>query len=170
MDEVINIFLPTKIFFIVFSVLLIFNVWYKRKPTVWTDQNKVLTSLCKRKQIMVRFMAFSCKTGSINRCLGLDVLAPAPGGFPTLLARLSLQLKIISPRMCLAFIFLYLICSLSALWSPVSMCLLQYTHVNLWISGRWRGGGGGPSRNGWGQLSDAKACPCKTLLWGCMQK
>lgn len=84
---------------------------------------------------MVRFMAFSCKTGSIDRCLGLDVLAPAPGGFPTLLARLSLQLKIISPRMYLAFIFLYLICSLSAIWSPVSMCLPQYTHMNLGISG-----------------------------------
>lgn len=28
---------------------------------------------------MVRVMAFSCKTGSINSCLKLDVLAPASG-------------------------------------------------------------------------------------------
>lgn len=73
---------------------------------------------------MVHFMAFS-KTGSINRCLGLDVLAPAPGGFPRLLAWLSLRLKITYPSMCLAFIFLYLICSLSVLRLPLSMCLLD---------------------------------------------
>lgn len=50
-------------------------------------------------------MAFSCKRENIDRCLGLDVSAPAPGSLAGLLARLSRQLKIISPRMYLAFIF-----------------------------------------------------------------
>lgn len=98
----------------------------------------MLTSLCNRKQIMVRFMAFSGKTGSIDRCLGLDISAPAPSGFAGLLARLSLQLKIISPRKCLAFVLLSLFYSLSAIWLPVSMCPL---HINelIWTFGD-RGG------------------------------
>lgn len=61
---------------------------------------------------MVHFMAFSYKTGSIDRCLELGTSALAPGNLAGLPARLSLQLKIISPRMYLAFIFLTIICSL----------------------------------------------------------
>lgn len=52
------------------------NVNQQSKPN---KKNKVLTSLCKRKQIMVCFMAFSCKTGSINRCLGAGRLGSCSG-------------------------------------------------------------------------------------------
>lgn len=51
---------------------------------------------------------------SIDSCLGLDVSAHALGSFNGPLAQLSLRLKIISPQMYLAFIFLSIICSLSA--------------------------------------------------------
>lgn len=92
---------------------------------------------------MVHFMAFSCKTGSIDRCLGLDVSAPSPGGLAGLLARLSHRLRIISPRMYLTFIFLPLICSLSALWLPVLWCALY--HRLTWTFGC---GGGEEDRAG----------------------
>lgn len=139
------------------------NVNQQSKPN---KKNKVLTSLCKRKQIMVCFMAFSCKTGSINRCLGLDVSAPAPGGFSGLLAWLSLQLKIICQRMYLAFNFLYLICCLSASWLPVLMCL---PHMNSYE----------PLDNRelrrrivqkWERSTEWCRMLCSILLWGGMQK
>lgn len=47
---------------------------------------------------MLHFMAFACKTGSIDRCLGLHVWASALGSLAGRLARLSLQLRIICPK------------------------------------------------------------------------
>lgn len=55
---------------------------------------------------MVHFMAFICKTGSIDRCLELSATAAALVAFAGLLVWLSVQLKVIPPRTCLAFIFL----------------------------------------------------------------
>lgn len=68
---------------------------------------------------MVRFMAFSCKTGSINRYLELNASAPALGGHAGLLVWLSVQPKIISPRMYLAFIFLSIMFPLSIMFASV---------------------------------------------------
>lgn len=129
-------------------MLLLFICDLNSNQTVQTKQNKVLTSLCKWKQIMVCYMAFSCKTGSISRCLGPAVWAL--GGFAVLLARLSLQLKIISPLVYLAFIFLSIICSCPALWLPVLMWPLSIIDPEPFGDwrGRWRGGAQGQRGRG----------------------
>lgn len=120
MNELINIFYLQKYFFLVncvfcFTPFCIFK-YLIPKPTVLTKQNKVLTSLCKKegkknkqkqkRKFMVHFMAFICKTGSIDRCLELSATAAALVAFAGLLVWLSVQLKVIPPRTCLAFIFL----------------------------------------------------------------
>lgn len=81
--------------------------------------NKVLTSLCKRKQIIVCFMAFSYKTGSIDRCLELNAFAL--GSLAGLLVCFSVQLNNISPRMYLAFVFLSNMLPLSIMFVSVDM-------------------------------------------------
>lgn len=101
------------------------------KPT----ENKVLTSLCKKKLIMVRFMAFSCRREKVLiYAWGQTCLPRLWGSLFGLHACLSLLLNITSPRMYLAFIFLSTICSLPTLCLPLSACLLlKYTHLYLWI-------------------------------------
>lgn len=81
----------------------------------------MLTSLSKRKQIIVCFMAFSCKTGSIDRCLEQNVSAPTLGSLAGLLVCLSVQLNEISPRMYLAFIFLSIMLPLSIMFVSVDV-------------------------------------------------
>ena len=94
MDKVISYL---QKYFYVFSILLLFMCDTNTNQQSEPNKTKCSPVFVKRKQIMVCFMAFSCKTGSISRCLKLDVSAPAPGGFTWLQAQSSLQLKIISP-------------------------------------------------------------------------
>ena len=61
-------------------------------------------------------MAFSCKMRIISRCLELKVSAPPLGGFALLLVWLSVELKIISPRTYLAFVFLSIMFHLSVMF------------------------------------------------------
>lgn len=72
----------------------------------------------------------------IRQEVSIDALSWTPqlwalGGLAGLLARLSLQLKIISPRMYLAFIFLTIICSLWALWLPVPSTKDSYEPLEM---------------------------------------
>lgn len=66
-------------------------------------------------------MAFSYKTGSIDRCLELNVSAPALGSLAGLLVCFSVQLNNISPRMYLAFIFLSKMLPLSIVFVSVDV-------------------------------------------------
>lgn len=84
-------------------------------------------------------MAFICKTGSIDRCLELSATAAALVACAGLLVWLSVQLKIIPPRTCLAFIFLsvfffFLLTPLLSVFASVNWRLFK--------PGRWGGGGG----------------------------
>lgn len=85
-------------------------------------------------------MAFSCKTGSIDRCLELDVMAPASER-PSLVFWFGCQYgsRSFSPRTCLAFIFLSVIFPLS---TSASVDVAS-AHTRLLKSGGWGGGGGG---------------------------
>lgn len=95
---------------------------------VKSTENKVLTSHCKRKLIMVRFMAFSCRREK--------VLIDARG--QTCLPRLGGSLFWLHACHCYITSLLqeciWLSYPLPALWLPLSACLLlKYTHVYLWI-------------------------------------
>lgn len=94
--------------------------------------NKVLTSHCKRKLIMVCFMAFSCKRENIDRCLGLDVSAPAPGSLTGLLCLVVMPAQDHFSENVFGFhLPLCNFFSLPALWLPLSVCPLLYTHELL---------------------------------------
>lgn len=115
------------------------------------------------------FMAFSCKTGSIDRCLELDVMAPASER-PSLVFWFGCHYgsRSFSPRTCLAFIFLSVI-------FPLSMSAsvdVASAHTRLFKLGR--GGGGGESGTEEFSLALHKPDPAGSFLLlllfqGCMQ-
>lgn len=127
-----------------------FHVLYKHKA----EMKKVLTSLCKRKQIMVRVMAFSYKTGSSNSFPKLDVSVPASGYlypmFPAQGHFLKLRMHAFHPVPFQVIVRHRLL----FFWPE---------QTNLWRSARW-GGGGGLRRNERVWPSDAKACPWRAVL------
>lgn len=100
---------------------------------------------------MVHFMAFICKTGSIDRCLELSVTAAALVAFAGLLVWLSVQLKIIPPRTCLAFIFLS-VCFFFFNLIPLRVCLPAST--------------GGFSNRAGEEEEEEGAWPCRVSLQG----
>lgn len=139
--------------FATYKNIHVFSIFANFMCDINTDQQskpiktKCLPVFVKEKQIMVHFMAFSCKTGSIKRWSELDVSAPTRGGFSWLLARLSLQLKIMFLRIYLAFISLGLICFLSRYVLPNCHDCFSVIDLNdLWMPVRW--GIGGSARMG----------------------
>lgn len=85
---------------------------------------------------MVHFMAFSCKTGSIDRCLGLDVSAPSrwASGSVVTPAQDHFSKNVFDFHLPPFNLFPFSIMAASAV-----MCPLPQTHMNLWMWGRRRG-------------------------------
>lgn len=151
MDELNNIFYLQKylfffgkLCFLFCSFFLFLNIWFQNQQSYPNKKQSAHQSLYKvrKKKIikMVHFMAFSCKTGSIDRCLELNATAAALVAFAGLLVWLSVQLKIIPPRTSSASIFL-------------SVFFLFFYELHFWVfasvdsglfkPGRWGGQGGG---------------------------
>lgn len=119
-------------------------------------------------------MAFSCKTGSINR-------EPWAGALRVLLWVTSLGFLLGCHSCSASFHCEFILLSSFSLWFPPSRCpghlIGTITAVNVSVphinrlgvkdGGRW---GGGEDRKGRGRPSDAEVWPCRTPVQGHMQR